>query len=285
MLASNFIQSVKRRASVPTAQDLLTDEDILALANEEMSSNLIPWLLKASEEHLTVKKDVLLVSGTSKYQLPARSAGMKLRDVQIVQGSNVRSLRRLFVEDRTGDDYGFFLEGNEVEVQPTPTGDGSYLRFTFHRSASNLVSILSVARINAISGSDVTVDSLPSAVSAADTIDLIPATSPFYSLADDVEITGTSGLTLTLSSIPANLAEGDYVCVSGETPLVQLPKEITPLLVSMVIVRVHEALGKTDQMKISMQDVDMQKNNLQELISPRIDGEPKKIRLNALSRR
>lgn len=51
-----------------------------------MASNLVPWLLKASEEHLTVKKDITLSAGVIRYQLPERAAGMKLRDVQVIQG-------------------------------------------------------------------------------------------------------------------------------------------------------------------------------------------------------
>lgn len=53
----------------------------------------------------------------------------------------------------------------------------------------------------------------------------------------------------------------------------------------MVAARVHEALGKIEQKRDVDRDVEKQKENLLELISPRVDGEPKKVRLNALARR
>jgi len=113
----------------------------------------------------------------------------------------------------------------------------------YDRRPSKLVPVLDTARIASIDtvNSQVTVESLPSAIVSGSIVDLVSSSSP-YPATDDVTVSGISGLTLTLSTIPDDLAVGDYVCQKEQTPLIQLPIELSNVLVQAVSIKIYESL-------------------------------------------
>lgn len=64
----------------------------------------------------------------------------------------------------------------------------------------------------------------------------------------------------------------------------QLPDELTDVLIQAVTVKIYEAMGKFDAMKVAQEKLGMMKQNLADSLQPRVEGEPKKIRLNSLAR-
>ena len=64
----------------------------------------------------------------------------------------------------------------------------------------------------------------------------------------------------------------------------QLPDELSDVLIQAVTVKVYESLGKFDAMKVAQEKLNMMKTNLGDSLQPRVEGEPKKIRLNSLAR-
>lgn len=167
-----------------------------------------------------------------------------------------------------------------------PTSASESLRVHYYRQPSQLAGLTSVAVIASIDtgNSQVTVSSLPSTISSGVSVDLIQQASPFQSIADDVSVTGASGLTLTLSSIPTGLVAGDFLCLAKTTPAIQLPPDLSQLVVQAVVVRVFESLGKFDSAKFAQEKLMEAKALLADVISPRVDGEPKKFRASGLSR-
>src|SRR5690606_8653031 len=91
----------------------------------------------------------------------------------------------------------------------------------------------------------------------------------------DQTITGISGTTIEFSSLPDELAVGDYVCLAGESPVPQIPVEFHALLAQEVVVKVLEALGKST--KDAKDDLKTLKENLPNLITPRVQGESRRV--------
>lgn len=286
MLASDALDSLKRRTSLPSSQDLFSDADLLSFINEEHRSNITPWISKQREEHLTKYKDYTVTSGEAFYDIPTRAFQNKLRDVQIIENGTTKSLNRYWEEDRgmISSSEGFFIVGNEIELYPVPTRTFT-LRVLFDRRPSKLVVSTSVALISSINtgNSQVTVQSLPSTIISGSTIDLVNQDSPHFAH-DDILITGISGLTITLATIPDDLAVGDYLCKKGETPLIQLPEEMANMVIQAAAVKIYESMQKFDAMKAAGEMLQMMKQGMVDALNPRVQGESKKIRPNALSR-
>ena len=78
--SQDLIDSIKRRASIPDSQSMITDDEILDFANEEMELNLVPLILSKHEGYFLTREDVPTVSGQTSYQIPYRAIGGKLRE-------------------------------------------------------------------------------------------------------------------------------------------------------------------------------------------------------------
>lgn len=81
MTSSDLINSVKRKISLPTFQNSTSDQDILDFASEELLISQVPSILSVHEEYYVYTQDVALVPQKTKYPIPERAIGIKLRDV------------------------------------------------------------------------------------------------------------------------------------------------------------------------------------------------------------
>lgn len=143
MTSRQLIAAVKRKIAIPASQNTFTDSDILAFANEEVMIAQVPAILKFHEEYFVYKVETPLVSNTSRYSIPDRAIGMRLRDLfwSDAEG-NYSEMTRLNPDDKAffqrniGSNesiHKFFIEGNEVVLTPSvigaPTGNLNFFIF------------------------------------------------------------------------------------------------------------------------------------------------------------
>jgi hypothetical protein len=158
--STDLIEAVKRKASIPISQNTFSDDDILKFANEEMFLAQVPSILQFHEEYLVYEQDVPLLSNVSKYPIPTRAIGMKLRDVfyrarpqtpvdendsryDLVEMSKINPDDRAAfqVNSNSGSTpYHYYLQNNSVVVHPrvgtNPTGS---LLFSYFLRPNSLV--------------------------------------------------------------------------------------------------------------------------------------------------
>jgi hypothetical protein len=84
LTSSKLIQSVRKRAMIPTDTSVYKDEDILDILNEEIDAGLMSTLLVLHEEYLVNYIDLPFDPSTDRYVIPYRASGNKLREVSIV---------------------------------------------------------------------------------------------------------------------------------------------------------------------------------------------------------
>lgn len=112
--SSTLIEAVKRNMSIPISQITFSDEDILAFATEELVLSQVPSILQYHEEYYVYEQIVPLVNSKSKYAIPSRAIGMKLRDLFYLdtQGQLVEMSRV------SPDDAAFFQSGSNSNTTP-----------------------------------------------------------------------------------------------------------------------------------------------------------------------
>ena len=87
----------------------------------------------------------------------------------------------------------------------------------------------------------------------------------------------------TVSSATLNLTDTSdietnyYVTSRGESPFAQIPQDTIPLLIQAVVVRIMEYMGDTNGLQASLLTYAQMENDNRNLISPRVDAQPKKI--------
>lgn len=270
---------------LPSAGDALDDSDLLSLATEELQTYVVPLLLSVSEEYLVTSEEAAVAVGAASYRIPSDAVAGMLRDVQFAgPDGQFRPLERIEPErvswyEGTGSPVGFYLAGNQVSLVPVPSSAGT-LRFVYHRRPSALVLPSQAAVISgainpttgafAVSSTSVLSSGLPDIVSATASFDIL-----VKNLACEV-----SGSIVT-PDVPADVlgagvATGDYVCVSGTSPVPQIPVELHPLLAQRTAFAAVEALGDPRAQAIEAKCERLKREALT-LLSPRTRGKGRVI--------
>ena len=150
MTSDSLVAAVQRKILMPINQATFSADDILAFADEEMVISQVPSIMMYNEEYFVTSKTVPLVANTSRYTIPERAIGMKLRDVSYADTSgNLYEMSRIspdnknFFQDSTGSfNIGktFYIEGNDVVLNPNnQTNLAGYLIFYYYLRPNQLV--------------------------------------------------------------------------------------------------------------------------------------------------
>jgi len=208
MTSDDLIAAVKRKIMFPVAQGTFSEDDILSFANEEMMITQVPSVLQYHEEYFVHRTEVPLEPNKSRYPIPERAIGMKLRDLfwQDISG-NLFEMTRINSEDKAFFQgnigaftpvFKFYFEGNDIILDPKIQGTvtGSLVFFYYLRPnqlvrnsraaiISSFVEQITVDNASLVAGDTITIDDIVfTAVAGA------PSTNEF-------QIGGTSIITAT----------------------------------------------------------------------------------------
>lgn len=305
-LTSDLLADVRRRAMLPSTSTLgVADADLLEHANAEFATRLIPLVTSVNEEFYVQTVDIAVVAGQSAYRLPNRNAGGKLRDVTYVIGSSVLNLARIEPERLTqwiaspfGTPTGFYLEAGTVNLVPAPAGSGTIRMKYYVRPGrlTNSASDFGIVTGATYSGNSVAL-TFSGTLSTTNGVlyDVIAYRPPFEYLATDAtaSLSGAGAVTLTVGGptspapdLSRNIAVGDYVAKRDLSPILQLPVELQSLLVQRTVCAVMESFNYSERLKSAEDAYARMEEAALKLLTPRVDGAPRKMRglLSSMSR-
>jgi hypothetical protein len=285
-----FLAAVDRAITVPNYQPRFSQSDILALANEEQQSLVVPMIVALREEFFVFRETLSITAGDVGFRIPERAIGRTLREIQYrnqTGGTLVYDLPRISIEDSyrftnlgSGTPNGFMVEGDTIRLLPTPSSDGEVILFML-RKPSNLVLTSRTAVVTAVGTNTITLSKVPSNLTIGSKIDITDSKPAYPLVYKDLTITNITGLVLTVSGFTGTaltiVDANDVVSTALETSLVQLPDEAATVLVHATAVRVLEALSIPDQMKIAEDKLQQKIRACREILSPRVEGSVPKI--------
>lgn len=289
---TTLLASVKQRSMSASNQNLLQDEDMVRIASEEIQSVLIPYIESIKGEYFVKNLDTPFVQGVTTYLMPQRATGMKLRDVCLVdnQGSEVL-LNYINPEDLKSSwayapyQFGFYPKDNSVVLvlgNLVGTGNYSFVRLIYFRRPNTLClqgatgEAATILNVN-YGLNQITVDLAPSDWSNSTIFDIINNMPPFQSFGDDLPISNITGNVVTFSSsLPTGLLNGMYLCTANFAPIAQVPVECQRLLESLTAARILQYSGDPS-FQVFQAQAEQEKKDLINVLSPRIDGSPRKI--------
>lgn len=278
---TDLIASVKLQGSFPTSDSLFSNANFLSILNLEMQKEISPLLSKINEEFFLQTKSLPTIASKNLYRIPARAIGSGLRDVQLLSGTAITPLVRLYEEDRTSlsnNTQGYFLKGNQVELSPMPTNATDTLRLVYFRRPSKLVLPAACAQILSIDTalSQIVVSALPSTMTTGTLVDFSQSKSPYDILEMDYAIVSVSGTTLTFTSIPDDLAVNDYISLAGESCVPGIPEELIPILVQASLCTALSS-KKDQSVELELQKLEQMKITVLSMLAPRVKSNDKKI--------
>lgn len=291
LTTSKLIDSVKQRAMLPTNDKTFSEADFIEILNEEMDTGIVPEVLKQHEEYYTVSEEFPFVDGKTRYRIPYRAIGSKLRDVAYIDGGgNIYEMSRISLEEVS--DYEadsnfsleevFYVENNEI-VFPKKTTSGGTVRMYFHLRPNSLVTEDLVGKIIGINRTTgiITLAEFPSAFSNLPLMDFVSAQSPNRIEAYDIQPLSVNAtnkeVTFTTTDIPEYLKVGDYLCQQQETPVPQIPVEMHTMLAQKAAIYCLEALNDSEGLANAQRKMERMEKDIDTIINNRVEGAPKKI--------
>lgn len=296
LTSTTLISNVKRRGSIPENQSTFTPEDFLALANDELDVGLVPLILSMQEEYFVYPDEIALVANTSRYEIPYRAIGGKLRDLfyQDTNG-NLSEMSRISPEDKVtfqenpdGNTYFkyFYLEGNNIVLAPTvgasPVGS---LVPTYYLRPNDLVPEDEVAIITGITvGDDETiyeVNDVPTGWTISTPMDINQTRSGHKIRCFDLTPTAvnpnTGVITFDNDDLTSDIVVGDHIGLAGECFVPQIPSDLHSVLAQRVTQRCLEALGDQAGLQAATVKLQEMESRSADLINNRVEGAVLKV--------
>jgi hypothetical protein len=277
--SSDLIAAIERRSFAPANQLTFTATDILAVADEEIQTHILPRILAVREEYYVTYTDQTVTQAQKLYPIPERAVGLIAREVKILEsGGNYRDIPRIEPENVNTTNQGvpdsFYVERDDIALYPVPSATGETLRVWFFASPGQLIDPSDAAVISAIdTGTNtVSVSTIPADWTTGDTFDFISGKGGHHYRGIDYVSATVSGTDIIFSSLPDSLAVGDYIALQDQSPLVQMPPNFRAVLAQCAAARIltsQNQPGADDAEKKAREMLDA----AVDLITPRVHGD------------
>lgn len=273
-----LVKSIKRRASMPSSDSLFNPEDFLALAYEEMLDTIVPLIMSAKAEFFVSYKDFQFNS-TNIYPIPHDAISMKLKDVSIVDSNG----QELFLDQLSDDSSqlyysptGFKILSNSVKVF-ADSSSSRVVRLYYYKRPNKLVENKKAGQVVSINTltNELTLSNTPSSWNTTLKVCCIKGTPGFETVFDSQSIIAVSSPVIEISDV-SKVTIGDWICLEDESAVAQIPYEGHSVIIQGAVVKALESIGDP-KMQVSAKRYDQILNSFINVISPRVDGAPKKI--------
>lgn len=289
-LVDSLAANVNLKCLNPISQNTYTLADIVTLMDNELSLGVVPLLKKTQQDYFVYNVDVTITAGKSAYTMPRRAIGNALRDVVLLDASGnevaLNNLAREYIKVQFPFNFvpsiwsfGQYLTANEVNLYNTliQSYTAYTLRFITERRPGGLTLSTNCGKVTAITGSVVTLSNVDSAWTTSTTFDIVDPLPPFRPISDDVAVTNITGQQMTLSSVPTDLAVGQWFCPAMLSCIPQIPYEMFPLLTERTVATIAEGLDMSQLLASAKAKITEFEENSAALARPRVTGSPKVI--------
>lgn len=285
---ADLLAQIKRKAFIPSSQVTFTDSELLSVATDEIHNTILPAVMNTREEYYVYLQQNTLDGVTKKFSIPSRAIGLGLREIAVVVGGIEKNLPRYDIEDKIYDDksgilYGYYLQNNSVNILGRQDGT---LNLYYYLRPGQLVETSEAAQVTAVdlNANTITVDTLPTNLTVGAKLDVISYQPGFDVKVLSNQIAAIIGTTITLTDTLPTLENGasstvvgDWVCLEDTSPVPQMPVEFFQYLAEAVTAYIMESLGDTEAYERAQGRMRQMLENAQKTISPRVDGQSKKL--------
>lgn len=286
-LVSGLIEAVRDSGMLPPADEGDNTTRMLGFLNREQRLYLMRLMLSVREAYRVAVVDVPLEVGRCAYPIPTRAVGAKMKLVELLDasGCNGRPLNCIGAEQvyesaTAGGAGEFTIRNNTIIFVAAPPA--ATMRIHYFRRFNKLVPAAEASgAITAIdTGTGVVTVSvadnpMPASFLVGATFDLIQHRPHFDLLASELSISAVDATTMTFTAadLPSGLEVGDFVALSGETPICQAPLELHDVLVQRALYKYLKSQGDP-RAKEAKEDLDQARDDALALMCPRIEDQP-----------
>jgi hypothetical protein len=276
---NELVNNVLLIGHVPLGNSTFTAPTLITLADREIQLPIMKQILSSRGGYYLTYVD-MVSNATGLYVIPSDCIGGALANIELIVGPTIIPVNEIEESEQfsttspSSSSYGYYMIGNYVQILPVPSNGNP--RFWYFKRPSTLVPATSCCQISGIAGTAITVMSVPTNIVNGALVDLIGDQPPFNVLSTQT-ILGIVGTTITLDAAPLTLSNGNWIALSQQTPVPQIPVEFRPLLEQRVVSKIYELQGYKDKWQASQQILkDLEAATLS-LITPRVKNNAKII--------
>lgn len=272
---TDLVDAIVRNSHTPVGNSTFTTADFLAISDMEMRTLVAPKITSVRENYWLTTKEIPIDTDLNAYAIPSKSLGNSFVEVKIKTGGELfYQLSRIEVGEILSDNYSsrpsysFYLEDNKIRLVPANVPGSVYI--WYYRIPSKLVAVADCAQIATIADNVITTTSIPSSWTSSSELDITSQEPGFNVLLKDTTPASIVSTTITFTdSLPASVRVGDYVCLSGQSCVVQAPLEWVEVLVQAATVKVYEIQGYGQKHALAKKMLDEMVERTLGIISPR----------------
>lgn len=295
--AATLLATIRNVASIPDAHSLGSDdEDLLRHINEALRWKIAPIIIQTREEYLvqTVRESL---AGRTRFRIPNRAIGNRLRDILFLDANGSRELwinpiqreeLGYYNAHGSGRPCGYFLEGNYIQLVPTGGSYSGQIEISFFMRPSALRPVEETRRVESVdlnTGIVTLTEAIPAGWDAAEVLfDIHSPDSGAEIKFWDMVASGILGTSMTFGQSIAGtefgftpVAAGDYICLQNECGLIGMPDDMIPLLAQAVALRVAVADGDTEQAKLHSSMIQDETQEVRKVLENRVEGRPWRV--------
>lgn len=273
-----LIDNIKIISSVPSSQNLFSKDKFVKLANNQLFSKMVPYIMSFRSDYFLTEKEMKLSSledGT--FKLPIDSIGLKLKDIYI---KNIKTpLPYLSINEiKHTNRKGYYIRGNEVVINRYQDINSDYtLKVAYYRRPNYLVSSSVCGKVlSIIEGSNQLVLNLFPNYEVGTKLCCISSEPGFDIKYSDTSLLAIDGFTITLEDI-SKIKIGDWICLDNTSPIPQIPVETMPLFEQMIVIKIMEAMNDRHGLENAKADYQDMEKQVRMTLFPRVDDSYKKV--------
>lgn len=288
MNTTQLLASLKRRAYVPTAGTQLDDTALLSILDEATTEKVLRMVLNAREGFMRRTLTIPLVAGQSAYALPGNATGGTVLWVRYVDPNNpgntwpVPHCDEVDLVYYPTQSFGFgcvwYFDGGQLQLVPPPAASQGNLIVAYTARPNQLTAVANTLTVVAVTG---TYQVKLSANGA--TIGLTTGVKADIIQTDGVHdwrmVNKTATVvadTATFTSWDQTPQAGDYVCLTGYTPVPQLPDETHSFLALEGARRFASAINSPKTPGLTAEVAQLQ-SEIADMLSPRAVKQSKRV--------
>lgn len=287
---TSFLSAVRRHTGIPSVHPSYTDALTLADATEDLHSYMLPLGMGERQELWAgpVGRSVLPIeSGTARYPVSGRTIGAKLRAARLVGPNSETGYLNYYgredvahARDDSGMPTGLVMEGGTFRLFPTPRNlTGWTLEVDYYIRPGELIPTTQAAQLLTVSvgTGSTTITAIRTdandAIFTAGYLDVVSVSAPFDTVALESAVVSVALVSGTTYEVvldgELDVNPTDWLCLTGQSPMVQAPVEWHPLLACKVAVRQLTTLGDAEGAAAKGREMALLESRAATLVRPR----------------
>lgn len=287
-----IIQLAGIQGGVPAIQELYKASEQLLLLDAIMKQRVVPMIMRYRKHHFLTTYDQTTTSSRS-YVIHPEAMDLGLYNVTMVNSAGeeypllpvdldqeiAKRSRPFDSVALAGDPWGYYVRGDLLYLWPSVTA-GLTLREHYYRrpnrfcrsaaytytdpSLSEAAEAVQVVSVNTGTGAiTCTTSSVPSTITTSTPVDVIKGTPGFGIKIEALTPTAVTTSVVTLGGAgpialvaAAGIVAGDWLCLAGDSPVIQLPVEAHGILAQELTCKLLEGIEDTEGLAVASKERD-----------------------------